>query len=547
MIILIDVIIINQSCIIYKNKGESNMKKFLALVLVLFIAFSATACGKSGDSATTQEQPNVFVYAVCSEPVIYWDPSDTISEEIVVMNNLYEQLMRYNPEKDSFDYLLATDYTVSDDGLVWTFNLRHDVYFHCGEKFDANAVKYAVDRTVSRGQGASYIWEPLKEVRVVDEDTVEFELKYPAAFDMIVSAGYTAHIFCPKHAEEGGHDWFNQGNACGTGPYKLKSWERGNEVVMEKFDDYWRGWKDNQYDMAIIKLVSETSTRRQMIESNTAQIITNMPFEDVDALKDINGIEVINAPSFQNLAAYFNTDKEPLNNKLVRQALSYAVPYQQIVEHVMSGYASQSKGPIPQNLWGHDDSLFQYNLDLEKAKSLLEKAGYKPGDIKLLLTYKSGDENQRKTAELMKAEMQKIGVELEIRGMPWDAQWEMSKSPDPKNRQDIYMMYWWPDYADPYTWMNALYHTEDVIVFNLGYWENSDYDKLVEDANAIAGVDRNKAVEKYSEAQKILIDEAPAIFLYDQSFAWIKRAEIKGFYSNPVYTNVVFFYDLYTE
>ena len=100
-------------------------------------------------------------------------------------------------------------------------------------------MKYCVERTIERGQGASFIWDPVEEVNVKDKYTVEFKLKYPAALDMIVSAGYTAHMFCPKCTEEKGHDWFVQGNACGTGPYMLEYWERGNEVVLAKFDDYW--------------------------------------------------------------------------------------------------------------------------------------------------------------------------------------------------------------------------------------------------------------------------------------------------------------------
>ena len=94
---------------------------------------------------------------------------------------------------------MATDFDTSEDGLTWTFKLREGVKFHCGEEFDADAVKYCVERTIERGQGASFIWDPVEEVNVKDKYTVEFKLKYPAALDMIVSAGYTAHMFCPMY------------------------------------------------------------------------------------------------------------------------------------------------------------------------------------------------------------------------------------------------------------------------------------------------------------------------------------------------------------
>ena len=518
-------------------------KKLIALLLLCsVIIFTGCASQESGGVA----QPKIVTYAYQSEPVVFWDPSDTFSNEIIVINNIYEQLMRYDPIKDEYIYLLATDFDTSEDGLTWTFKLREGVKFHCGEEFDADAVKYCVERTIERGQGASCIWDPVEEVNVKDKYTVEFKLKYPAALDMIVSAGYTAHMFCPKCTEEKGHDWFVQGNACGTGPYMLEYWERGNEVVLAKFDDYWGGWSDNKYDKAIVKMIPESGTRRQMLEAGEAGIVDTLPFEDLQALEDNPGIEIVKTPSFQNMICLINTEKPPLDNKLVRQAISYAVPYDDIVNYVMSGYAEQSRGPIPKALWGHKSDLFQFNYDLDKARELLKEAGYEDG-FKLLLTYKSGDENERKASELLKSELKKLNIDLEIRGMPWEPQWEMAKSVDPKDRQDLFIMYWWPDYADPYSWLNGLFHSEDTIVFNLSYWKNEEYDRLIDEANRISGADRDKAIELYGKAQEIMMEEVPAIFIFDQQFARAKRKNIKGYYDNPLYAHVVFFYDLYEE
>ncbi|QSQ08608.1 putative D,D-dipeptide-binding periplasmic protein DdpA [Koleobacter methoxysyntrophicus] len=524
------------------------MRKISVFVLVctLLIALIAVGCGQKQQDSGTVAQPKIAVYAYGSEPVIYWDPSDTFSNEIIVMNNIYEQLLRYDPIKDEYIYLLATDFDVKENATVWTFKLREGVKFHCGEEFDANAVKYSIERTIERGQGASFIWEPVDEVNVIDKYTVEFKLKYPAALDMIASAGYTAHIFCPKCTEEKRHDWFVQGNACGTGPYMLESWERGNEVVLAKFNDYWGGWSEKNFDKAIIKMIPETGTRRQMLEAGHVDIVHTLPFEDLRALKNNPKIEVITTPSFQNMLGLLNTEKPPLDNKLVRQAISYAVPYKDIVQHVMSGFAEQSRGPIPRNLWGHKEDLFQYEHNLEKAKELLKKAGYENG-FKLLLTYTSGDENERKSAELLKAELKKLNIDLEIRGMPWDAQWEMAKATNPKDRQDILLFYWWPDYADPFSYLNSLFHSEDEIVFNLSYWKNEEFDRLIDEANRISGADREEAIRLYGKAQEILVEEAPAVFFFDQMFGRAKLQNFKGYYDNPLYTNVVFFYETYRE
>jgi peptide/nickel transport system substrate-binding protein len=526
----------------YKNK-----KAALAIMLAI-VMFALAGCG-GGQKPASQEPaadntPNVAIYAYNSEPILNWDPAVMFSNGIIVLNNIYEQLVRYDPEEDKIIPLLAETYSVDDTGLVWTFNLRKGVKFQCGANFTAKDVKNSIERTMDLKMGASFLWDPVESIEVVDDYTVKFNLKYPAPLDVIAAAGYAAFIY---HTEHGESEWFEQGNACGTGPYKLESWTRGNEVLLAKFDDYWGGWKDNQFDKALIKMVAETSTRRQMLEGDQTDIVVDLPVEDIQAIKDNPDIDIIETPSFQNMIAFFNIEKEPLNNKLVRQAISYAIPYEQIVDYVLSGYAVQSRGPIPEKLWGHKDDLLQYEHNIEKAKELMKQAGYADGGLKLLLTYMGGEENERKSAELMKAELKKIGIELEIRGMPWDAQWDLAKSPNPKDRQDIFVMYWWPDAADPLSYLRSLFVSEEQILFNMSYFNNKEYDDYVTQGSEMAGIDRAKAIELYGKAQDILMEEAPAAFVYDQMYIRAKNKSFAGYKDNPAYPHVIFFYDTYRD
>lgn len=531
------------------------MRKSMKLILVMAMALlmlALAACG-GGDGGGAQApapqdagEINVATYLNNSVPITDWDPSVEFSNGIITMHNMYETLLYYDSLNDSFEPRLATDYTSSDDGLTWTFKLREGVKFHDGTDMNAEAVRYSIQRTIDMNMGAAYIWDPVEAINVVDDYTVEFQLSYAAPLDLVVSAGYAAFIFSPTAVEAGGDAWFADGNECGTGPYMLQDNTGTEEVILTKFEDYWGGWgntEGDQFDKVVIKRVSETASRRQMIEKGEGDITYSMPFEDVYAMRENADLTVTPTPSFQNLLFMLNCQKEPLNDPLVRQALSYAFPYEAVVEYAMGEFASQSRGTIPFGHWGHGADLFQYNFDLDKAKELLEQAGV--GEFSMLLTYMSGEESEKKAAELYQSELAKIGITLEIRGLPWESQWDLAINGADDERQDILVMYWWPDYATPYSWLLNLFHTEEETLFNLNYYSNAEFDALVDEANSLSGTDRDAGEQMFIDAQRILVEEAPSIWAYDQQTVWITRNNFQGHLDNPIYPNVVFFYNCY--
>jgi len=485
--------------------------------------------------------------------VVFWDPSETYSNEVIVMNNLYETLVRYDPFKDQYIPVLATSWKVSSDGLVYNFTLRRGVKFHCGHEMNASSVKYSIERNLkgwdgTGPKGASYIWGPIKEIKVIDAYTVQFVLSYPAALLNVASAAYCAHIYCPIETEAKGHDWFYEGHELGTGPYMLEKYDKEKDMVtLTKFEAYWGGWEGKHFDKVVIKSTPEWATARLQLEAGEVDFVERLSYEDIAALQKTPGIEIVRTPAYQNMFGFFNTEKSPLNNTLVRKAISYAVPYDDIVKYVMHGYARQSKGPVPYGLWGHSEDVFQYKYNLTKAKELLTQAGYPNGGFSLSYTYNAGDEYERRTGELLKAELAKLGITLELRGMPWEEQWGLATAEDPKVRQDIFVMYWWPDYPDPYTFLWAMFHSEETIVFNFGYYDNPDYDKLIDDGAAIAGTNKEEAKRMFFEAQQILVEDTPAIFFFDQEYTRAKRASMKGYVDNPAYAHVVFWYYCYRE
>lgn len=493
---------------------------------------------------------SIFVYAHASTFADI-DPSVSFSDDSVVTSNAYETLLVINPpgSEEMLSPSLATSWESSEDGLVWTFHLREGVKFHDGTAFNAEAVKYSIERTMGRGVGAAYIWDAVDEISVIDDYTVEFKLAYSAPLDLIAASGYGAWIFSPACIEAQGEDaseWLNEGHDCGSGPYTITSYERGSRLIMTRFDDYWGGWREGQFDTIDFELIPDPVVRQQMLEAGEADFTFNLPRVNLEALDARDDVTVTINPSFMNMLGLINMKKEPTNNRLVRQALSYAFPYQQFIEVVMLGQATQAYGPIPAGMWGHSEDLFQYTYDLDRARELLTEAGYPDGGFDLLYTYASGDLEQEQAGELWRAELAKLGINLEVRGMEWEAQWDLARS-DPLAAQDILVFYWWPDIITPYCWLNGMFHCEEEILFNLGYYCNREFDALIDRGNELAATDRAESERLFIEAQEMLIEDAAAVFFYDLPNVHVIRSDIEGYVDNPAYAHIVFVYRLTRE
>jgi len=520
------------------------MKKIYYLVAVFLIGALLASCAPgAGEQAAT---PKFAVYALNSEPLTNWDPAIEFSNGIHVHNNMYEQLVRYDAETETVTPLLAESYSFSDDGLTWTFKLREGVKFQNGDDLTAEDVKYSIDRTMALEAGASYIWYPVEAINVVDPLTVEFKLAFNTPLDLVAATGYAAFVYSDQCVDEE-NNWIEEAKGCGTGPYMLNSSKWGDEVILEKFDGYWGGWQENSFDTVVFKKVAETATRRQMIETGEATITVELPYSDINALKENDDVIVYVEPSLQNLIGMFNTVKAPLDDALVRQALAYAFPYDQVIDAAIGGYGRQSYGMVPYGLWGWSDELPQYSTDLNTARELLAEAGYPDGGFSVLLTYTAGNEAEKSSAELYKANLAELNIDMEIRGMPWDSQWELAKSTDPDARQDIFMMYWWPDLPSPYSFLFSTFHSEEEPFFNLAYYSNPEFDDMINTANELTATDFETAEQMFVDAQEILLEDAASLFIYDRQDVWVTVKDLQGFKFNPAYPTVVFFHDLSME
>jgi len=510
-------------------------------------------------SPTTTPPPvRMIIYASLSEMTTA-DPSTEFSNSVMWLPLVYEPLLWYDPITDTFIPALATNYSSSEDGLVWTFTIRRGAVFHDGTPVTSQAVKLSIERTIALGQGAAFIWDPVESIETPDNYTVVFRLKYPAALDKIAATAYAAYIFNPKVVEYAGAsnltdpkvaDWFNSGKEAGSGPYKMVKWDPENEVVFEKFPDWW-GWKladypmksDNAPDVFKIRIIKDAVTQETLLLSGGVDIAMYVPLENIEQHQKNPNLQVVFKPSFQNLLMLINVKKPPLDNVLVRRAIAHAVPYEDIVTVARNGLARVASGPVPYGMWGHFDNLtFKYNLSL--ARELLTQAGYPSGiNRTLILTYTAGDIYEARTAQLIKSSLAQLGIEVEVRPLSWEEQWALAQKgwEDPNAAQDFLIFYWWPDVVSPFTYLYNMFHNANKI-FNLCYYENPEFNALIEEAVKLEGVNESRALQLYYRAQKILHDDVPAVPLWDMIDLRVARAGIGNLDKaiNPAYPTVVF-------
>ncbi|MFT6557669.1 ABC transporter substrate-binding protein [Sneathiella sp.] len=512
----------------------------MKLIKKIAVAVATVAIGVSALTAAVpvQAKTNSVTYAMYGD-IKDWDPSEAFSLEVMMLVNVYEPLLWYNPpgSEQQFTPALAESWKVSEDGLTWTFNLRQGVKFHDGEPLTAEAAKSSIERTRKLKKGAYYIWGAVSSIEAPETHTLVIKTKEPAPIDLIASSQYGAYIYSPKAAEKGA-EWFNQGNAAGTGPYTVRQWKAGQQIVLDKNPDYWGGFDESNFERIYLKVVTENATQVQMLKAGEADFISLVPADQVDSLNNEPGITAKGVPSWKNSQFLINTQKAPTDNKKFRQALTMLWDYDKVVKEIYAGYAEPGKGVVPATMWGHNSNIKTPVFDVEKAKKLVDESGVPADQRKVTMAYIGTSEEYKNSALLFQANAAKAGIEVELKPGKWGAIWKNAK--DLRTAPNLQSMTWWPTYPTPNDWMIGLFRTEEKALFNLSHYANSAYDKLVDEGAALEGSDRDAAVAKYAKAQKLLMEDATAIFYADIKGRVAYRSNIVGLQSNPAYAGIFF-------
>jgi peptide/nickel transport system substrate-binding protein len=517
-------------------KAGSTRKAVAALGVLLIVVLAgvlgAAGCGGSDSGTDASGSPAASTSDILRVASLYsvttWDPSASYSTEVMYMANCYEPLVYANPagSAEPFSPGLATSWEAAEDGLSWTFQLREGVTFHDGTPFNAEAAKYSIDRTMELNLGAAYLLSPIKEVQVVDDYTIKFVLTDPAPIDRIMSADYATWMFSP--ATKGKDQaWWDEGHEAGTGPYMMESYTAEQEVVFKAYPDWWGGWEDNQFKQVVVQFVGDAGTQRQLLESGEVDAINQVARDQVEALKANPDLVVYTGPSLNSYLMFFNTQRKPLDNEKVRQALSYAVPYEDLIAIGAGGFGTQSRGPVPIDLWPNTDgTVRQYTTDFDKAEQLLSEAGYPGGGFTLELTHASENSNEAAFTPLIKEAFAKVGVTVDIKAQ-LNETYSAKARGNPEDRQDLAIQLWWPSLPDGVDNLIPMFGSEEEVGYNWAYWYNDEFDKLVAEGFELSATDPEAALVAYDAAQNMLVDQAVAAFLYDDQTVAAHLATVK--------------------
>ncbi|MBI4241635.1 MAG: ABC transporter substrate-binding protein [Candidatus Rokubacteria bacterium] len=434
---------------------------------------------------------------------------------------------------------LAQRWTVSRDQRVYTFHLRAGVKFHHGRELRAGDVKYSYERA-ARGKrpwvfekiaGArDFIRSEAREIRgirVADDLTVEVTLERPFAPFLYLVAYDAAAIVPREEAERRGVEFAS--HPVGTGAFRLVSWRRDDQVVLEAFREHFRGAP--YLHRIVFRIIPAEITRFN--EYRTGHLdVADIPTGHCRAVQRDPAFkgEVAIWPILGTHAVRFNVERAPFGDRRVRQALAHAIDPGPIVHGLLEGCVTPGKGILPPAMPGFNPNVAGLPFDRERARQLLAAAGYAGGKGlgPVAYHYNTGDLNQR-IAELLQAQLKEVGITLELRRLDWAAHIKLvDEGATPFFRQG-----WIADYPDPENFLAVLFHSRNAgAAGNTSRYRNPVLDRLFDEADAMApGPLRFK---RYQEAEQMILTDAAWITLYHYSSRALIKPYVKGLERSPL-------------
>jgi peptide/nickel transport system substrate-binding protein len=505
------------------------MKRLLIAVLLVLASFAGQA-----------QAQKTLVVAIAADPGGGLDPEAVLNNTSgFIMATIFDSLVKYKPGTVDVGPALAESWDVSADGLTWTFHLRKGVSYHDGTPFNApnyiKTIKRLLDKQdpdsiFNTGTVENYVddtYGTVTSYTALDDNTVQFKLKEPNGPFPTNLAMVWNGVVSPAAVSKFKKDFRN--HPVGTGPFIFKEWRPNDQIVLDANPNYWGG--KPKVDRLIFKVMPDAQAALLALKKGDVHILGDVSVQTIPAIKSDPNLVVVTQPGLVVSGVAMTNDAKPFDDKRVRQALNYAVDKEAINKALYQGLAVQLTAPLPSSQWGWDDSLKGYGYDPEKAKKLLAEAGFPNGFETELLSYSSPRGYNPAGAELavaVQGYLAKVGVKASVRKQEMGA--FLAEVRSGKYKQ-MFLTGFSGDNGDPDNFLWSLFASPGMPVGDTSHYKNAEVDKLLADGRVVT--DQAKRIEIYKKAQKLILDDAPWIFVNQTLQVRVTRKEVKGFILNP--------------
>jgi peptide/nickel transport system substrate-binding protein len=467
--------------------------KFLVVLLTLLFMVSVF-------SAVQAQETERFVMGIEDE-VSNLDPGETtISVNERVASLIFDGLVEYG-EANKIVPGIAKDWSISEDGLEYTFELREGVLFHNGQELTAEDVEYTYQRILNPdyGSGLRAKIESVESIEVIDDYTIKFTLSEPySPFILAMTFG----ILPKEYAEEVGDEELGR-NPIGAGPFKMEDWDAGNQIVLSAYEDHWN--KVPNIKELVIRSIPESATQAMELRSGGIDFGVNLDVGQLDSFTDNPDYQVKSAAGAGINFLGFNFEMEPTQERKFREAVLQAVPFDQIIPQIFGILGERAYSMLPPTLWPEDREFLKENavgFDPEAAAQKFEELkadGVIAEDYVAEVYVSNSRPNQVKTAEAMVTALNQSGLKAEVKAMEFGTMWDML------GRGEIGMFFLrFVSDPDPDYWLYRFFQSEGSL--NRAFYKNEDVDQWLEEARATS--DQAVREELYNKVlRKVLIED----------------------------------------
>lgn len=508
----------------YSNRS---MAFILAIALTIVSVAGCASPSKDGSATTTAgasgSHESIIRMSADSTPIL--DPAvHAGNASSIAYCNMYDTLVF--PTAEGVEPNLAESWTVSEDGLAYTFNLKQGVLFHDGKELKASDVVFTTKRMISIGQGFAYLYSSIVKDVVADDDyTVTFQLN--KVYGPFVSTLVRLYILNEDlvmankkdgaYGENGdyGTEWLLS-NDAGSGPYKALELVQNDYFLAEKYPEWHKGWEGKANAPQQFKIVygTEASTIRTMMSTQALEIsdMWQSP-ESLTALDNIEGIDLASYSTRLVQNVYFNTSIAPTDDVNFRRALSSLIDYKTLINAAFTA-SVQPIGPVSIYTAGHTDTT-QFQYDIEKAKEYLSKSKYASELDKYPIEFLLNTDNSalEKVALSFQSACKEAGITVEISKGPWTTIQERVSTA--ASTPHVTTINSGPQFNEAGATLESQFSTKTQGTYeNCSWIGNSDLDKMIEDA--MSTVDEAVRFKKYADIQNYVVDElCPTAWLAD--------------------------------